>query len=695
MIELLSFLVLGVLQGLTYGIVALGIVLIYKGSRTVNLAQPFMGLFTAYVAWYLLDRLETAGWYLSWIRYPTLLFLFEQGSAPRFLLAAFWSLLLIARIGYRLEHDIMRRLERAPRIITLIATLAIAQGFLGITQLLFERTDQQVETPKILPAVLPQGLRLDIGGLPVTSAYFQILLVVPLVGLAAAAFFKLTKFGVAIRATAENREAAQLLGISARRVASFTWLAGGVLAGIAALLIIPTQGGRLTIASLSTGLLVRALAAALVGGLTSMPGAIVGGVVVGASEFFTQWLGTHLPAFGRPGVPEAVFFALVIGVLVLRPGGLFGQPEETEDKVAFAPSIRDLPGRLRRHPVSGQVRATAIAVGVMLVAAISLATGPSVNGILIDTLIFAIVGASLTVLIGYAGQISLGHFALVGVGAFAAAQMYDVGSVPLPLVFPLAVLAGVVVSLAIGLPALRIRGPYLAIVTLAFAVAAQQWLFNTQLIGRGSAGLTMTPPRYRWLDLGSDTNRPMFFLTFACFLLAVWVANNFRGTRTGRGFFSLRENERAAATFGVQLTRYRLLAFSLSGGIAALAGVLFALRRESFAGRDFFTETSLLLVSMIIIGGLGSLLGSLLGAFAVFGLRLLLLDAFADAKWIQYAINFAVGIALIVVITRARGGLAGLLLRARDPVVEGMVFEAETVRSGTPAEAREPASADA
>lgn len=676
----LGFLTIGIIQGMIYGVIALGINLIYKGSRTLNLAQPFMGLFAAFVAWYLtgfggipgaegtaIPGIDSGPWFIRWLRYPTGLFLFELGSLPRFAFAAVLSLLLIMRISYRFEHDIMRRLENSARLVRLVATIALSQGLLGLVLILFERTEEQSSQLKRLPILLPDSWSFSVGAVPVTSAHILILVTVPLLALATAAFFKYSKFGVAIRATAENREAAQLLGVSARRVASFTWIAAGGLAGLAALLIVPAQqsldSGRLGI-----GILIRALAASLIGGLTSLPGAFAGGLIIGVMESVPKvWTTTS-------GVPEVIFFLLIIAVLAFRPGGLFGVREGVGEEAALVPQLRELPGRLRRHPVSGKFRRTSVAVGVMLVSAISLSTGSFTNGVLVEVLVFGIVGVSLTVLIGYAGQISLGHWAFVGVGAFAAGNLYDEGPVPFWLMIPCVVLIGMVVSLAIGLPALRIRGPYLAVVTLSFAIAASQWIFSTNFVARGSAGITVTAPDYGWLDLSSTSNRPMFFFALASFLLCVWVAHNFKGSRTGRGFFSLRENEKAAETFGVQLTRYRLLAFALSGGMAALGGVVFGLRAGTIAARDFGPLLSLLVVAMVIIGGLGSLPGAVLGAFLMFGAAPLLQSALGQASWVPFVVTFASGIALIVVIVWARGGLAGLLMLPRDPVVQGLVL---------------------
>jgi ABC-type branched-subunit amino acid transport system permease subunit len=651
---------------MTYGVVALGVVLIYKGSRVLNFSQPYMGLFTAFLCWWMTSRTR-------WLPFLT-------DTRPRFVVAAILSLGVIMLMAYGNERGVIRHLEKAPRLVAVVATIAFATGFLGLTTALFARSEQQINYARRLPNLLPASFGFNVGLLRVTNAYMLTLIVVPVVAGAAAAFFKFTKFGVGIRAAAENSESAQLLGISVKTVSAFTWVTGAFLAGLAALLIVPIRGS-LDTSSLSTGLLVRSFAAALVGGLTSLPGAVVGGVAVGVGESLVAWR-TH----NQPGTPEVMLFLIIIAVLVLRPQGLFGQREQTEDKVAFIPSIRELPARLRRNPMSTRARATAVTVALMLVAAASLATGPTTNGTLITITIFAIIGVSLTVLIGYAGQISLGHFALAGVGAIAGSRMYEYGPVPFLLMLPAVVVVGMIVSLVIGLPALRIKGLYLAIVTIAFNVAAETYIFKHRVISRGSAGLDLSLPKLGPLDLRSDTNRPLFFFCLAIFLTCVWVANNFKHTRTGRGFFALRENEKAAATFGVELTRYRLLAFALSGGMAALAGVLYGFRLGHISALSFPTERSLVLVSMVIIGGLGSLLGAALGSFLVVGLPLLL--HFIN-PWV---VLIGTGILLITVLTRIRGGLAGLVLSARDPVVEGLVWtepgEAEPVREPVPAATR-------
>lgn len=655
-----AYLAVGFVQGLIYGLLALGLVLVYKGTRVVNFAHPYFGLVAAFVCW----------WLTAQASYPPFSWLpFDPNSLPRFAIAALLSLTFIGLYGLGVEHGVMRRLRSAPRLVQLVATIALAQGAVGLVQLLFNRTDTQAATFRSLPVVLPQSVKFDIGARTVTPAEVQVLILVPLICAAAALFFTRTKFGVAIRAAAENVDAARLLGISANRVSMFVWTAGAVLAGLAGILVTETRGS-LDVASLSTGFLIRALTAALIGGLVSLPGAVVGGLIVGVVEYSVIWFFTQVVKSNDvslvSGGPELFLFLLVIVFLIVRPGGLFGEREETEDKVAFVPTLRDLPARLRDTLAARAVRV----IGIVLLAFGSLSSliaGSATNDILIQVVIFAMIGVSLTVLMGYSGQISLGQWGLTGLGAFALANYFTRMHIPYLLALPLVVLTGMLVSLAIGLPALRIKGLYLAVVTLGFGLAAEFYLFKTTWFGNGTAGIQITQPKLGPFDLSAPSGRPLFFFSVIMLGLCVVVARNLARSRTGRGFFSVRENEKAAATLGVRLTRYRLLAFAVSGGIAALAGALYATN----LGRadPFVWDTgrwALTLIAIVMIGGIGSLSGSVLGAFVVIGLPRLVRF---DNPWI---VPIGTGVLLLVVILRARGGLAGVVQRVRETMVTSL-----------------------
>lgn len=657
MSQFLGYLAIGVSAGLVYALLALGIVLIYKGSRTLNFAHPYFGLLCAYLCWWLTSNAKLFGVQLM----P-----FAADSRPRFALAIVVSLVLIGLNGYGIEHGVIRRLKGAPRLVMLVATIALAQGSLGTVLLLFNRNEAQASVFKRLPPLLSWSF--EVGTRVVTGAEILVLIVAPVVCISLALFFTRTKFGVAIRAVAENAEAARLLGISAARVSTFTWVVGSLLAGVAGILITGVRGS-LDISSLSTGFLVRGLAAALVGGLTSLPGAVVGGLLVGVAEAMLRWRTND-----TPGVPETLLFLVIIAILAFRPQGLFGQREETEDKVAFVPTLKDLPARLRATPAAKAVRWVGVIV-VIFAIGVSMVTNSRTNGVLTLVVLYAMVGVSLTVLMGYTGQISLGHWGLVGVGAFAMANLHTRLHVPYLVALPLCVMIGMVVSLVIGLPALRIRGLYLAVATLAFNLAAQLYIFKSRLIAGSTAGLTLDPPRLGPLDLDAPSRRPIFFFSLAMLGVSMLVARNLARTRTGRGFFALRENEKAAATLGVGLTRYKLLSFAVSGGLAALAGAVYVTYLGFTDSNVWDTSKSLLLISIVMIGGLGSLSGSVMGAFIVIGLPQLL--DFAN----DWLVTIGTGILLIVVIVRAPGGLAGLVQRGRQGVVGGLHEMTEASRS--------------
>jgi ABC-type branched-subunit amino acid transport system permease subunit len=645
MSSLISYFVLGSTRGLVYGILAVGLVLTYKGTRVLNLGQPFFGLLGAFVCW--------------WLTAEAKFLPFAAATRPRLLFALPLALALTAALALGLERALFRRLRNAPRLVMLVATLAVGQAVLGLVAALFTRNTRQVEQLRVIPTVVHGVIKL--GHVNLTGGDVQILAIVPLVAIELALFFRFSRFGVAIRAAAENGDAARLLGVSVDRVAAFSWAVGLMLAALAGVLLASSQG-TLAVSTLSTGFLVRALAAALIGGLTSLSGALVGGLVVGVGEAVLAGVFPN-----TIGAAQAVFFVLVVVMLLVRPQGLFGQREDTEDKVAFVPPLRDLPSNLASSLYNRALRRTTLSTVVGFAVAVSLATGSATNSALTLVCIGATVGVSLTVLMGYAGQISLGHWALVGVGAFAAADLHGRYDVPFVLTVPLVVIIGMVVSLLIGLPALRIKGLYLAVVTLTFSYAAELFVFRSGSVGGGQTGVAMKIPKFGPFDLDSPSNRPLFVVSLAVLLGCVWAARWLLRSRTGLTFLALRENEKAATTLGVSLTMARLTAFAVSGGMAALAGLVFALHVKTVNATDFPTQISLVLVLMVMIGGLGRLTGASLGALAVFGLPLLL---HFDNAWI---VPSATGFLSIAVIVRTQGGLAGLLERARRGVVETLV----------------------
>jgi branched-chain amino acid transport system permease protein len=238
-----------------------------------------------------------------------------------------------------------------------------------------------------------------------------------------------------------------------------------------------------------------------------------------------------------------------------------------------------------------------------------------------QAVIYAIIGLSLNVLLGYTGQISLGHHAFVGIGAFTTAYMVSVHGQPFFVAIGVAVVVGALQALILGAVSLRITGLYFALVTLAYGTMAEESLFNIQALTGGSAGQPAPKPalfasdyRYYYLCL--------FFLA-----LVIWVDWRLMGTKGGRALSALRENPRVAATFGIDVKVYTLVAFIVAGAFAGLGGALLA-HNDTFVVRDVFNfQLALVFVIMTVVGGLRSRTGVVIGS-AFFSLIPFFFDKF-------------------------------------------------------------------
>ncbi|MCA1824739.1 MAG: branched-chain amino acid ABC transporter permease [Mycobacteriales bacterium] len=274
----------------------------------------------------------------------------------------------------------------------------------------------------------------------------------------------------------------------------------------------------------------------------------------------------------------------------------------------------------------------------------------------IDAAIFAMVGLSLNVLIGYTGQLSLGHQGFLGAGAIAAAYFQAKQSMPFFFCLLSGVLVGALFAIVLGIVALRITGLYLALITLVFGLTLQDSLFQVPALTGGGAGQPADRPS--WL---LDNWR---FYFFCLALLAVVIYVDWRMTRskTGRALLALKENERVAAAFGINVTAYKLLGFVISGGVGGLAGALFAYKSQQFSGADYDFFLALTFVLMTVVGGAGSRVGVILGSvlFAVLrpvlGSAHFLTDLFGTNA--QFAPDVIGALLLLLTLVFNPGGIA-------------------------------------
>jgi branched-chain amino acid transport system permease protein len=307
-----------------------------------------------------------------------------------------------------------------------------------------------------------------------------------------------------------------------------------------------------------------------------------------------------------------------------------------------------------------RARRTAISFGTgtlllgLCVAAASLA--PFVlNGyalyVLTLTGVFALVALGLNLLTGYAGQISLCHAAFFGVGAYATAILTQKVGLP----YLLSMLVGALLTAAIGavvaVPAMRLKSLYLAIATLGFGVVLQKIIYEWRGLTNGGGGLALDPPLLAGHELGATG---LYYLTLALMTLGLWGAWNVSRSRTGRALLIIKESEIAAGALGIPAARYKVIAFALSAFYAAVAGGLFAYLVRYIHPENFSIGLSIAFLSMVVIGGLGTIGGSILGAgFYVIVPELL--------RGIKDAPGLVFGLLLVMVMVLMPQGLWGLV----------------------------------
>ncbi len=575
----------GLLTGLGYALLACGLVLVYRGSGVINFAHGELGALCAFV---LAKLVLDLGWSF-WLAFPVVIAL---GAA----------------LGAVVELGVVRRLFDRPRLILLVATIGVSQLFF-LAQLLLPRVENFGAYPS------PLGRSTELGTLVLRSEHFMVIAVVPAVVAMVGAFLTRTPYGIAIRASAENPDAAALAGISPKRVSTVVWILAGAIAAVTVVLLNPLRGTLVgqPAAALGPTLLLRALAAALIGRLVSLPRALVGGLAIGLLEALL------FVNVANVGAADAALFVVVLGALLLSPSTGASDRGTGFTSLARPPAMpRALLGtavaRWRRPAIVG----AGIAVGVLAPIAFS---APDDVFLLSRVLVVALAAIGLTLLIGWSGQLSLGHFAFVGLGSIVTGGLVSRG-IGFPTAVGLAVVAGVVAGLVVGAPALRLRGLLLAVTTLAFAAAANTWLFSLDVFR--STGTAITVPRAEVLGVDLAPQRSYYYLCLVCLVLVALAVGRLRGTGVGRAILAVRDNEQRAASLTISPTAAKLLAFGLSSGIAALAGGLLAGLRVQFSPNVFGPELSVELVAIVIIGGVGTVAGAILGTVYVIGLPTIL-----------------------------------------------------------------------
>jgi branched-chain amino acid transport system permease protein len=600
LVQLLS----GLAHAMVLFLIASGLTLIFGVTRVVNFAHGSLYMLAAYLTY-------------------TLATVLPLGPAS-FYAAVLLAALAVGMVGLVIEVALLRRVYRAPELYQLLLTFGLVLVLADLVHLLWGSENKTGPTAPGLAGSLPIAGQLF-------PTYDLVLIAVgPAVALALWWLFSRTRWGVLIRAATQDREMVAALGVDQARLFTAVFVLGSALAGLGGALQVPRQA--LTIV-MDTTIITEAFVVVVIGGMGSVPGALLAAILIGVID-----------AFGVLVLPKTslvMTFVVMAVVLIVRPWGLLGRPEAQG---------RGAGGAIAAGGVRGLRPAWTAAVVVALVVVPPLLPTFHV-WVLVEILAFALFAASLHLLMGAGGMVSFGHAAAFGLGAYGAALLMKLASLPMPLAFVAAPAVAALCSVVIGFFCVRLSSIYFAMLTLAFSqigyAIVHQWYDVTGgdngLLGVWPAPWLATPVRYYYLAL----------VACAGGIAALAVI--------GRAPFGLvlraaRDHARRAEAVGVHVRRHQWIAFVIAGFFGGLAGATFVFLKGSAFPDYFSVPRSVEPLVMVLLGGVQALAGAPLGA-AVYKV----LDTVVT-KYTAYW-QMVLGVILVTLVLAFPRGIVGTLAR--------------------------------
>jgi len=630
----------GVVDGLIIGVLAMGIVLIQRTTKVINFAVANMGL-------------VASGLQADLVLDYHLPFL----AALPIALAAGTAFGLLA------DRIVIRRLFYAPRVIVLVATIGIAQLAETIAALLPKISNTAATYPVISAGVWRLSATVQVTGTQIAIAAAALVIV-----LALSLLLNRTVLGKAVLASADNPALARLQGISPKTVSAAVWAGAGLVSSVCLILICGENQQVDQLSAVGPETLTSALAAAVLARMVSFRVALLAGIALGILQDVVEfnWL-------SQGGLTDALMLVLVIAAVFFT-----GRPGSAErGSFSFAPNVRPVPGRLREIWWARNIERITLAVLALAAVFVPLVvTLPSRQLLYTIILAYAICAVSVTILTGWAGQLSLGQMAFAGIGALTAALLsrgtsLSFGSTvlqvhPMPFAVAVAVAALVTAVLAalLGLGALRVRGLLLAVTTFAFGVACESYLYARPFFQDNPQSNTASFPVTTLFGLNISSQRAYYYVVLVVLVAVMILAGRLRRSGIGRATIGVRENPDAAAAYAVSAVRAKLRAFALAGGIAGLGGALLAgaLQTVPYGSSYFLPDDSLSLVALVVIGGLSSVSGPVIGALWVVGL-----PAFFPGNDAVPLLTSSLG--LLIMLLYFPGGLVQVGYAARDALL--------------------------
>jgi branched-chain amino acid transport system permease protein len=633
----LQFAVLGLAAGAVYVALADGLIAVYRATGVLNFAQGAMCAWGGFVYASLVEsgqfvlpvgKLSLGG---------------PMAAGPALLIATLATVV----VGVLAHLLVFRPLRRSPLLAQVVASVGLMIVMQALVILRFGQNESV-----LLDSVFPSpdvsifGSQLSFGALCMAA-------VAIVVSVSVWAYFKLTRLGIATRAGAQNERALRLMGFSPDRLAAIVWAAATGLGGLVVILAEPQVGLNPLI---YTWAVIPALAVALIARLTSFGVACAAGLGLGSFQALVTFLAAKSwwPHWAITGVQDAVPFLIIVVALFIFGGRIpaRGSLDQIRLPKVTVPKLR------------AQSMFATVAAGVVLL----LVTSGNYRFGVVTSMILVLLAVSYVLLTGYLGQISLAQLAIAGTAGFALSKLTTAWHLPFPLTILVAATIAALLGVAVGLPALRIRGAQLAVVTLALAVAAESFVFaNPQLTPLG--GDKIASPSLLGLDLSvqsgtSLTRLPFCLMVLAIVVIVVILASQIMRGETGRAFLAIRSNERAAMSVGIDVSRSKLLGFALSAFIAGVAGCLIGYSRGQLSAASFTALGGLSLLAIAYLGGIGSNAGAVIaGLIGPLGLSYVI---FTQTLNLGQYYQLVAGVGLILTAIFNPVGIAGAIEVGQD-----------------------------
>ena len=566
-----TFIVVGLSLGGIYAISACGLVVTYTTTGIFNFAHGAIGCFCAFAYWELRVNRN--------VPTPVALVLVIFVIAPL--------------IGVFLDKVLMQRLRMASLVVQLMVTVGLMLAFMGITLTIWKPT-----TGRALPHFFESSQGVEIGGVTATWHRIITFFLALFIALLLRAILKRTRTGVAMRAVVDNRALAGLNGVKPGIISGSSWALGCMTAAIAGILIAPETG---MVVDNLTLIIVIAFAAAAIGQLKSLPGAFIGGLIVGLAKAFSAQFVTYGSNFTYAGeaIPAVILFIAVL----------------------FLPEARLATGTLRatRRYERLTTPREALLGGFVIVALVTAWANGWIPwfwgtnfgertevwlGRGAGFMILGLIMLSLVPLTGWAGQVSFANFAIAGFGAAMFSHVGGQNGEPWALLIVILMCAPLGVLIAI--PALRLKGLYLALATMAFAEFADKVLFrHPEVIDGNATGTLYEPLKLFGFSISSNpTDRKAFVIFLAIVFSILFVGLELlRRTRYARRWIATADSPAASATIGLNLMWTKIVVFAISGGIAGFAGALYGLNRGALSVDSFPMFAGLPLVLLLAVQG--------------------------------------------------------------------------------------------